>query len=243
MIYYFIEDKMQKALQRVFSFFIKTGPPRKRNVRKTRAQSLVEVAISFPILIILFSGVVEFGFILNYYLSLLDATREAARLYSGGDPFVFDPTNPLGADTFYYEGAYQAFRLLDPSVDYTPPSSYKGRRIVLDPAVDDVIVSVYGATGNTINLWRTQGPYHLFKSGSMNNAPGSVGGNYPSIFNATDIGNTRVSGAPDAGILVVEVHYNYHHVLGLPWMTAWLPNPLHLRAYTIMPIRSAEPAP
>jgi hypothetical protein len=237
---------MQKALQRFFSFFIKTNPSRKRNTHKTRAQSLVEVAISFPILIILFSGVIEFGFILNYYLSLLDATRESARLYSGGDPFNWNPNpaeNPLGADTFYYEAAFQVRRLLDPSWNYDNPADYRGRRIALDPAVDDVIVSVYAAKESNVTLWRTQGPYHLFKSGSMNNAPASVGGNYPSIFSAADIGNTRVSGAPNAGILVVEVHYNYHHVLSLPWMTVWLPNPLHLRAYTIMPIRSGEPDP
>jgi hypothetical protein len=212
---------MQKALKGIFSFFTKTDLPRKRNAHKSRAQSLVEVAISFPILIILFSGVIEFGFILNYYLSLLDATRESARLYSGGDPF--DPSffrTPCQADTFYCDTADNVRRILDPSLG-----------------------SVYGAAGTTVNLWRSQGPYHLFKSGSSNKTPGIVGGNYPSIFTANDIKNTRVSGAPDAGILVVEVHYNYHHVLGLPWMTAWLPNPLHLRAYTIMPIRAGEPAP
>ena len=71
---------MQKAIQRVFSLFTKTNPPRKRNAHKTRGQSLVEVAIAFPVLIILFSGVIEFGFILNYYLSLLDATREIRAL-------------------------------------------------------------------------------------------------------------------------------------------------------------------
>ena len=47
---------MQKALQRVFSLFIKTNPPRKRNARKTRGQSLVEVAIAFPVLIVMFPG-------------------------------------------------------------------------------------------------------------------------------------------------------------------------------------------
>jgi hypothetical protein len=235
---------MQKALKGIFSFFTKTNLPRKGNAHKSRAQSLVEVAISFPILIILFSGVIEFGFILNYYLSLLDATRESARLYSGGD--MNDPAffrTPCQADTFYCDTADNVRRILDPSLGYADPTKYKGRRIVLDPAVDDVIVSVYGAAGTTVNLWRSQGPYHLFKSGSSNKTPGIVGGNYPSIFTANDIKNTRVSGAPDAGILVVEVHYNYHHVLGLPWMTAWLPNPLHLRAYTIMPIRAGEPAP
>jgi hypothetical protein len=51
----------------------------------------------------------------------------------------------------------------------------------------------------------------------------------------------RDTTAPNAGILIVELHYNYHHVLNLPWMTMWIPNPLRLVAYTIMPIRSGEP--
>jgi hypothetical protein len=230
---------MQKALQRVFSLFIKTDPPRKRYGRKSKGQSLVEVAIAFPVLIVLFSGVIEFGFILNYYLSLLDATRESARFWSGDDPFCHEVTTscPLanGSDDpdFYYQTAVMVRNILDPSWTYLNRTDYKGRRIVLDPDVDDVIVSVYGAEGSNATLWRDGGPYHLFP-------PGNVG-HYPSIFTETVIENTRVSGAPKAGILVVEVHYNYHHVLGLPWLTVWLPNPLHLRAYSIMPIRSGEP--
>ena len=32
-----------------------------------------------PILLMLLSGVIEFGFMLNYYLDVIDATRETAR--------------------------------------------------------------------------------------------------------------------------------------------------------------------
>ena len=221
---------MLKALQRIFSLFTKTNPPRKRYGHKSGGQSLVEVAIAFPVLIILFSGVIEFGFILNYYLSLLDATRESARLYSGADPFLADGTTDN--QDFYYQAAVLVRRTLDPSYEPltdTFDPDYRGRRIPLDPALDDVIISVYGANESGVILWRDAGPYRLFN-------------HYDSIFTVTDIANTRVSGAPNAGILVVEVHYNYHHILGLPWMTAVISNPLHLRAYTVMPIRAAEPA-
>jgi hypothetical protein len=224
---------MQKVLQRILSLFTKTDPPRKGHLRKTKAQSLVEVAIAFPVLIVLFSGVIEFGFILNYYLSLLDATRESARYWSNDDPFLADGVSD--DPTFYYETAVMVRKILDPSLTYTNPSDYKGRRIALDPSIDDVIVTVYGAKGNIVTLWRDGGPYHLLPTN------GSVTGNYPSIFNVQAIKDTRVATAPNAGILVVEVHYNYHHILSLPWLTAWLPNPLHLRAYTIMPIRTGEP--
>jgi hypothetical protein len=227
---------MKKALQKIFSLFTKNNPPPKKAVRKTRGQSLVEVALAFPVLIMLFSGMIEFGFILNFYLSLLDATRDSARLYSGGDPFLANGTTDNDAD-FYYQAAVLVRRTLDPS--YVPPTNlvaehfltdYRGRRIVLDPAADDVIVTVYGANDSGVILWRDAGPYHLFPNGR-----------YQSIFTTSTITSTRVTGAPNAGILVVEVHYNYHHVLSLPWLTAFLPNPLHLQAYTIMPIRAGEP--
>ena len=234
---------MPKALQRIFSLFIKPNPPRKRNGRKSRGQSLVEVAIAFPVFIMLLSGVIEFGFILNYYLSLLDATRDAARVYSGGDPFLADGVTDNDSQ-FYYQAAVLVRRTLDPS--YNPltntfDAAYRGRRIVLDPKTDDVIVTVYGAGASGVVLWRDAGPYYLpfppYVDADRTNTPK----HYPSIFTTTNITSSRVTGAPDAGILVVEVHYNYHHILGLPWMAAILPNPLHLQAYTIMPIRAGEP--
>ena len=230
---------MQMALQGIFLLFGKTKRPQKP-VRKPWGQSLVEVAIAFPILIMLFGGVVEFGFILNEYLSLMDATRESARYWSNDDPIcneisttcpVADGVTP-DDDGFYYETAYDVQKLLDPSI---VDSGYRGRRIILDPAKDDVIVSVYSAEGTDVNILRPAGPYHLFPS------PGHASGHYPSIFTETSILNTRVGTAPNAGILVVELHYNYHHTLNLPWMTAFLPNPLHLQAYSVMPIRSGEP--
>jgi hypothetical protein len=242
---------MQKSLQGIFSLFRKTNPPQKRLMRKPWGQSLVEVAIAFPILIMLFGGVVEFGFILNEYLSLMDATRESARYWSNDDPIchqvsttcaVADGVTP-DDNGFYYETAYDVQKLLDPSIT---DSAYRGRRIVLDPTKDDVIVAVYGAKGSIVDNLRPAGPYHLFPT------PGHASGNYPSLFTGKDedgniilpediIKTLRISNAPNAGILVVEIHYNYHHTLNLPWMTAILPNPLHLQAYSIMPIRSGEP--
>ena len=59
--------------------------------RHTRAQSLVETAILLPFLLLILSGLIEFGFLLNRYLVLLDAVRNAARfssdsLYTAGFP-------------------------------------------------------------------------------------------------------------------------------------------------------------
>lgn len=191
-------------------------------MHKTKAQSLVEFAITLPIILLLLSGVVEFGFALNYYLSLLDATRQAARWGSNLDPF-----NPDNSDnyTFYSGVAGEALYNLDPSI-VNP--SYEGRRIALDSSADDIIVSVFSIDGTTVTRYPTAGSYRLY-------------GNATPIFNTTSISNHLVSGAPNAGVLVVEVHYGYHQVLRLPWLTAFVPDPMFLRAYSIMPLSAAEP--
>lgn len=191
--------------------------------RKSKAQSLVEFAVTLPVLLLLFSGVVEFGFALNYYLSILDATREAARYYSDGDPFNADGTDNLD---FYSLTASMAVANLDP---YVTNPSYLGRRIILDPALDDVIVTVYAASeeGGVVS-YPVGGNYQLFN-------------HYSSMFTPEEIQSRIASGSPNAGILLVEVHYNYHQVLGLPWLTPFVPDPMLLRAYTIMPLANAEP--
>ncbi|HRK88565.1 MAG TPA: TadE/TadG family type IV pilus assembly protein [Anaerolineales bacterium] len=208
---------MTKILNSVFSFFgLTTTDP-----RKTKAQSLVEFAITLPIIIILLTGVVEFGFALNYYLSLLDATRDAARFYSDQDPFNEDLSD---RDEFYSGAAAMVRASLDPQV---VDPSYQGRRITLDPDMDDVVVIVYSSTGSGVIQYPDSGPYHLYN-------------NHDALFTPQRVQERLVSGAPSAGLVVIEVHYTYHQVLGLPWLMPI--DPMTLRAYTIMPNRYAEPA-
>ena len=189
---------------------------------KSKAQSLAEFAITLPVLLLLLSGVVEFGFALNYYLSLLDATREAARFYSNGDPFLTDGSDDMN---FYSAAASMALANLDPLV-VNP--SYVGRRIELDTAADDVLVTVYAKSSTGTVLYPASGVYQLF-----NNAT--------SLFTASEIESRFESGSPNAGVLLVEVHYNYHQVMKLPWLAPFVPDPIILRAYTIMPLAAAEP--
>jgi len=196
----------------------------KSNLRKTKAQSLVEFAITLPIIIVLLSGVVEFGFALNYYLSLLDATREAARFGSGSDPFMSGYGSSPNTN-FYSTVAGMVASSLDPKMRIP---TYEGRRIPLDSTIDDVIVTVYGINNGVATQFPTTGPYKLF-------------GNQNSVFTATSIQSQFTSSSPNAGVLVVEVHYNYRMVLNLPWLSPFVPNPMMMRSYTIMPLGAAEP--
>ncbi len=54
-------------------------------IPKPRGQSLVEMALTLPVMLILLSGLIEFGFMLNEYLTLQDGVRNAARFASDSD--------------------------------------------------------------------------------------------------------------------------------------------------------------
>ncbi len=50
--------------------------------KRARGQSIVEFALMAPILLIILSGLFEFGFLFTYYLAVLDSARNAARFSS-----------------------------------------------------------------------------------------------------------------------------------------------------------------
>ncbi|MBN1285642.1 MAG: pilus assembly protein [Anaerolineae bacterium] len=54
--------------------------------RSRRGQSLVELTLTLPILLLLLFGMIEIGWYANNYLVLLDASREAGRYGATGDP-------------------------------------------------------------------------------------------------------------------------------------------------------------
>jgi len=51
-----------------------------KSLRNENGQSLVEFAIMLPVLLLLLMGILEFGLILNSYLTINNSAREAARL-------------------------------------------------------------------------------------------------------------------------------------------------------------------
>jgi len=215
---------------------------------KSKGQSLVEIAIAFPVIIMMLSGLVEFGFMLNYYLSLLDSTREAARIFSNFTPFedgyILNPRdctcsatncpNEESADRLdadcdknsFYQGT--AGMVLD---NLQPRSAADtSRRIILNSATDDVVVSVFSVSSSTVTRFPSGGEYRWFN-------------NQASLISDAEITDRLIVNAPDTGILLVEVFFDYHQVLALPWLAPFLPDPVLLHAYSMMPLAAAEPGP
>ncbi len=56
----------------------------KQHTKDEKGQSMVELALVLPILLLLFMGMVQFGFIFNGHITVTSAAREGARLAAVG---------------------------------------------------------------------------------------------------------------------------------------------------------------
>jgi hypothetical protein len=207
---------------------------------------MVELAITLPVLILLFSGLVEFGFILNYYLSLLDATRESARIYSTQDPFMTVGGSLVDNVVFYESATSMVYGELQPH-DALDTS----RRVILNPATDDIIVSVFNVentgSANPSNVCNPSAPNpektitrHPTEP-SVTPVSGSYHayGNQTTGLSASDICAHLISGSSPTALLLVEVYYAYTPLLAIttPILNiAAVDGPLMLHAYTLMPM-------
>ena len=204
--------------------------------RKRRGQSLVEFTLMLPILLMLLSGVIEYGFMLNFYLDVIDAARETARFAANDDPIRNDLTGLPTPWNLGFEGRAQllAKQSLDAAsdgrIDWLPPvdcSTIRG----------DVVLSAFSVLGNTVDK---RYPVGTGDTGvSMCPANG-----YTSKMTIADV-NSILSGAsiPNSGFVLIELYYEYEMVLGLPWIQAIVPDPMILYAYSIMPNTNLEPTP
>lgn len=195
-------------------------------------QSLVEVAILFPLLLILLSGLIEFGFMLNHYLAVLDATRNAARFSSDSQYNVSDADNDCASTQDFY---LQTACLVQQELAQEKPSI----TIDLDEG-DDIIVSAATITGGATPRVSARHPvvtgwsYAERLTGTRNQE---------SSYTNEQIEAFLQADAPNTGIIIVEIYSHYHQLLRLPWITIFVPDPFLLHGRTIMPLVSAEPTP
>jgi Flp pilus assembly protein TadG len=210
-----------------------------RSIRSARGQSLVEFTVLLPVLLIMISGLIEFGFMLNYYLDVIDASREAARWAAGDDPLRADGTGTWAEPNTNFYG--RVCTVANSSID-----TGSGGQIDLDPASDDIVVSAFAVRSNgtvsTIPPGRFPTGLPFGQVGWSCANPGGAG-NHTSAFTTADVEALLTPGSPATGVVLVEMWYDYHQILGLPWITAFVPNPVTLYAYSMMPNPNVEPTP
>ena len=222
----------------------------RRGRGKSWGQSLVEFTVLLPVLLIMISGLIEFGIMLNYYLDLIDAAREAARWASDADP-IRDPNSGAYTDPnplFYQNVQTLAKEALlaasDNRIDWID-----NPLDAMDNDDDDCTITINGGNDIVISAFAVlnQGVNpaivaRRFPAGYGENGI-SLCNHRVSEFTSAEIQSRLDPVAPTSGLVLVEIFYDYHMVLALPWITAFVPNPIPLHAYTIMPNANVEPTP
>jgi TadE-like protein len=210
------------------------------HVQRHPGQSLVEFTVLLPVLLVMISGLIEFGFLLNYYLDLIDAAREGARWGAGDDAFVDLSGNYVGdgGDNPFYG---RVAKVVDDSIKLG-----SGGQITLDTTMggDEIAISVFSVVGGSVEQ-RFPALPPAGENGRCVIAWASGCVNHTSDFTSAEVDALLDPAAPDTGVVLVEIWYDYHMILGLPWITAFVPDPITLYAYSMMPnpVAQAPPPP
>ncbi|MFN8597418.1 MAG: TadE family protein [Anaerolineae bacterium] len=210
--------------------------------RVSRGQSMVEMALTFPVLLLILAGAVEVGVYYNTYLTLMDATREGARRsanndYLNGD-LTYDCTETVD---FYRQGACLVYQNLERNL----PD-------VFNPARDDILISVIQIRHGVIykrfvdpyltesesgwSFCADMGP-HLVPPVSCTRAYSR----FPnSVLQARLTQYSDAASAPNSAYVLVEIYHVHHQFLGLiPPGLPFLPQEVVMHTYSIMPVPSA----
>jgi len=210
-----------------------------------QGQSLVETALVMVLLIIILASIVEFGLMLNAYLAVQDAARNAAR-YSSDYLFSYrDDIRKCRPD----EGGGQATRdfyrvtgcLVNQELALARP------QVTLTLSMtngDDVVVSALSIAGAgkvpTPTVY-ARFPGEFGEAGWSESLDWFGHRNQSSLITRDKIENKLDMQAPSTGFVAVEIFSHYDQVLKLPWITAFISDPVPLYVYAIMPLVSAEP--
>jgi Flp pilus assembly protein TadG len=213
--------------------------------RKTfRGQALIETALVMTLIIIIVASVVEFGFMLNAYLSLQDAARNASRFSSDSLYYFRDDIHrcvAVGGQPATEDFYRQTACLVNMELDQARPL------ITLSLSItdqDDVVISAFAIAGAGMAPTPTvlaRYPEDLGEAGWSESLDWYGYRNRSSRITRTQIESHLDTLAPSTGFVAVEIYSHYDHLMKLPWITAFIPDPFPMYTYAIMPLVSAEP--
>jgi hypothetical protein len=212
---------------------------------------MVEMALAFPILLLILAGTLEVGKYFNDYLTILDATREAARYAADGDLLLAAEPSLKCDDNFYHQAACLAQQNIS--------------GISFNKDTDDIVVSAMSVDSNGHILARFPRacsdpvPPAFLPDGCDGLVSSSEEGwSYCEHITQTgcNVAASRFSNAaiegmlaqspnsPPTGLVLVEIYRVHRQFLGLiPPGMAFLPQEVVMHAYTMMPLPSAAQPP
>jgi hypothetical protein len=230
--------------------------------KKTRGQSLVELALIFPILLLFFVGLIEVGWALHSYLVMANANREGARFAARGQSIFVegegDITNRVIAERVWASLSDQVEvavtgddppQLVEEEGDLTifVHRFYIATEVPGNPA-DDIISINDGDTASSCLAAAALAP-ESYRLGAETNRLGGAQNSKIDLYldcealvQENDEFNAKLDELyPDENIpysvnevVVVETIYQHELALKVPFVTAFIPDPMPLYISTQM---------
>jgi hypothetical protein len=182
--------------------------PFRREAQRERGQSLVELSLSLPLLIVLLVGLVEVAFYARTYLVLLEASREGARVGARTTLFENSDVYDLVVQDLSREG-YNTSALQDVIIVRAEVEVVGG-----SPSITSYTVANMMDSGLAPQLTQT-----------------AIASSMPSLPNNGEYSNEGFRGR----LIGVEVYYDHEPFLGrFPLISALFPEPARLHTYSVM---------
>jgi hypothetical protein len=226
------------------------------SIDRLKGQSFIELALILPVMLLMLMGLVEVSIYIDRYLDILDLTREAARFASLRDPFV--PALDQNCSTELFDFYYDTSCIFSPPggdascVPNDPFCNGINASFRMNPATDDIVISVYTVTDNAVsNTWPAIG-YWAFSDHDTDtvhngnwttDCDGNVVRSSPYYTQAHVTSLLEANAPPKRGFVAVEAYICHEQALGLPVVSQFIPNPIRVHAYTIMSLPAAQPTP
>jgi hypothetical protein len=229
----------------------------KGNLQK--GQSLIELALIVPLILLMLLAMVEVGFLIFNYLNAMDLTREAARFASVRD---WRSATPGGATPLYCQDPDRdvldfykdtACFFVDSTLNANLPFSttnYSDVTISVFVVVSDTNATVarrlpFGQTdadGDPIDP-DGDGVWSQYNDNWKKDCDGNIIHEEP-VFSDEDIEAMFLDDAPKAkGLVLVEGYICYDMLLYVPLLSDVVGSPFRIHTYTFMPAPEAIPTP
>jgi Flp pilus assembly protein TadG len=207
---------------------------------------MVEMALTLPILLLILVGAVEIGMYYNTYLTLVDATREAARYSANGSPASQDSSIDCSkTQDFFKKAACLTMQNLN--------------GVAFDPVRDDIVVSLILIRNSTVFMRIVDSypsnqsvvPISVLGTGGWSRCRSLPDTTNPTTDSAgcipdeTRLPNSVIEArlsqfgepSPKSAYVLVEIYHVHRQFLGLiPPGLPILPQEVMMHAYSIMPV-------
>jgi hypothetical protein len=210
-------------------------------LREAKGQSLVEMALALPLLLLMFAGLIEIGAALRNYLVVVNANREGTRLAARGRWFDSDQDRQalfervIAAAGVDQRSDGTLVQFLRPQAIDDMPANTTIRMYYVE--VPDQIDEVGGLTDEPVEIhgpWYT-GTLHLDREGIDVAEEAARAKAENTAFNKQYFIDEKLLDIPsEDNFVLVEVWYEHEQLLKLPIFTAILPEEFTLYSHSTM---------